>query len=239
MRIPMLLLMAILFCSVSMSSQTVVTPDSKHFQFKLEPFSATYSQMGSTLAVETSLSLDSKMYQINMSMPNVRSPSRLITDVIGLEAETGAVVYRDFHLLLPSWSYNRMEVNKGSIHLASYGEHAVKLDSALVGGKVFDGTFGFWLLSGINDTVDSFMLNRWKQSPKGLEVGLSPTFTVEGREMITINEVEYACAVIAVAAAPGVKIVSYVSEQAPYLIKQVYLQGDNPGMEVLRLQKMK
>lgn len=239
MRIPLLLLMGALLCSNSINSQTTIKPDSKHFEFKLEPFAATYSQMGSTLAVQTSISADDKMYQVNMSMPNARNPSRLITDVLGLEAETGAVVYRDFHLLMPSWSFNRMEVDKGSIHLASYGGPAVKIDSVLVSGKVFDGTFGFWQLSGIDDGVEIFTLNRWKQGPKGLEVGLSPAFTVEGREIVTINAVEYDCRLISVVPAPGVKIVSYVSEQAPYLIKQVYLQGDNTNTEVLRLQKMK
>ncbi|NET31695.1 MAG: hypothetical protein F6K19_06800 [Cyanothece sp. SIO1E1] len=220
-------------------AQISITPESKEFQFELIPFSAIYQQMGTSLSLETSRSADGKMYQVSMCMPDASRPDRIITDVLGLDAHSGAIVYRDFHLLMPAWSYNRMEKTPTSLRLNSYGQETISRDSTTLEGEVFDGTLAYWLLSGMSESVEEFKLRRWKYTPNGLEVGYSPTFKAKGREQLTISEIKYDCRIFSVEAAPGVEIVSYVSNQAPYLIKQVYKQGGQPEMEVLRLQKMK
>ncbi len=220
-------------------AQVSITPESKEFHFQLLPFSALYQQMGTNLSLETSHSADGKLYQVNMSMPDASRPNRLITDVLGLDVNNGAIVYRDFHLLMPAWSYNRMEKSQSTLRLNSYGKDNPIRDSTELKGEVFDGTVAYWLLSGLEESVKEFKLRRWKYTPNGLQVGYSPTFKAQGKEQLTINEIKYDCRIFSVEAAPGVEIVSYVSNQAPYLIKQVYKQGDQPEMEVLRLQKMK
>lgn len=221
---------------ISSVAQEQILPGGQGFDFSLSAFSADYVQMGRTLSVNTSTSADGKVYNVVMSMPDFTNPSRIITDIVGISNTTGAFLYRDFHLPLPSWSYNRVEHKAGNIIHQSFGGSAVATDSTSMADAVFDGTFAYWQLAGVSQSVNGFSLNRWKATPQGLVAGLSPEFKYERRQELTVGEQTFTCRVFSVEAAPGTKIINYISNKAPYLIRQEMERGSSPAISILELK---
>lgn len=231
------LITLVILCSSSfiVMAQEDIYPDSKSFEFKFSPFQATYSQMGQLLKVDMRLSADKKVFNVVMSMPDLTNPSRSITDVIGVSAIDGAFVYRDFHLPLPQWTYNRVEHTDGRLVMESFSADGEKRQQKEINGKLFDGTFAYWQLGSVSPSLNSFTLNRWKTSPNGLVTGASAAFKVEGSRNISVADHSFSCKIFTVEAGPGVKILNYVADEAPYLIKQEYQQGSGPATVVMEL----
>ena len=130
-------------------SQDVIYPNSPSYHFELENFEATYSQMGASLHVAASTSPDGKLYNIKMSMPDLLNPSRIITDIIGISAEDGSFIYRDFHLPLPTYTYNRVSYAQGKLSSRTFSEKTMVSDTIESSNPLFDGTFAFWQLGGM------------------------------------------------------------------------------------------
>lgn len=222
-------------------AQTAIYPESPEYNFSAYvPFKAEYSQMGMSMLVITTKSADNIGYNVSMTMPDMINPSRVITDVIGMKAKDAAFSYRNFHLLQPSRYYMQVESKDTLISLIRSNEKEIRKSSIETNDKgCFDGTFVYWLLGGINYTkTKSFKMNTWKYTPQGLAIGLTPIFTNEGKASISINGANYHCNKIVVSPAPGVQLISYVAEKAPYLIKQEYVQGDNKAMTIIELKKV-
>lgn len=225
--------------SIVCSAQTEINPSSDVYSFNIKPFNALYSQMGSTLLVSTSQSADKKIYNISMSMADLANPSRVITDVIGLSTQDGSFVYRDFHLPMPSWTFNRVQYTDAKVAIESFSRSGSQKSEKESPERVFDGTFVYWQLSGIDQSIPSFKVNRWKYTPQGLVVGIpEAAFELQKKEDVSVDGNMYACRVYSIEAAPGVKVICYVSDEAPYLIKQEYRQGDGEPTTILSLYKM-
>ena len=222
----------------NLNAQTAFDPSSDAYTFKMKPFHAQYTQMGSDLLVSTALSADGSGYNVTMSMMDMTNPTRRITDVIGLSSTDGSFVYRDFHMLVPSWIYYRARISEGQLILDGYNNTGTSRDSIAVKKPVFDGTFVYWQLGGVDSSKEEFRIQRWKQSPGGLVAGASPSFKSNGRETIEVGGKSYKCRVLEVEAAPGVKIICYVSDEVPYLIKQEFKQGDTVPQPVLTLVRV-
>ena len=228
----------IMACSYS-HAQAEIDPSSSSYQFSMEPFHAVYDQMGSQIRVNTHLSTDSTSYQIVMSMPTLANQARITTDVIGLSASDGTFAYRDFHLSAPTWAYNRAVYKDGKVMVESFAEDGKTSKEALSPKPVFDGTFAYWQLAGVDNAVTSFVMNRWKYSPAGLVVGMSTVpFERVGKEELTVGGTAYKCQIYEVAAGPEAKLICYVADEAPYLIRQTYQQGDTEPMPIMTLQEV-
>ncbi len=235
----LLLISALLSFSLFSIAQTEIDPISDSHAFRMESFTAEYAQMGSNLIVSTSFSSDQSMYNVTMSMPDLSNRSRIITDVIGISAADGSFAYRDFHLMLPAWSFNRVRYEIDKILIESFTNEGVEKNEKQTEQPVFDGTFAYWQLSGIDPSVDSFVLRRWKQTPQGLVVGLSTApFVLNGKKEVIVGREKYDCRIYEVEIAAGTKVICYVSDQAPYLIRQEYQQGEANPSTILELSRV-
>lgn len=226
-----------LFFTYSGVAQFQVSPTSEEYHFDLGSFGAEYNQMGNTMFVDSRLSTDGQVYNITMRMPDLSNPSRIITDVIGVSSKNGAFIYRDFHLPMPKWSYNRANYSDGKIHHVIYSETGVSSEEVEASAEVFDGTFAYWQLSGVDGEIGSFGLNRWKKSGSGLEAGISPHFKMEGTEEVRVGERIFYCRRYTVEPTNGIAVISYVSDEAPYLIRQDYTRGEQK-MTILELVRV-
>jgi len=232
-----LLILLSLFAFQQVCGQPNITPNSKEFTFQLKPFEALYSQMGGQLHVRTSLSPNGNVYNIVMSMANMTNSSEMITDVMGLSSENGAFIYRDYHLLMPSWSYNRVRIQGGMLEKTSFNNEGSTNQSVETEALIFDGTFIFWMISGVDKSINEFTVERWKDGPGGIVSGASGKMTSDGSVSVQVGDRTYDCRKFVVEAAPGVKVITYVSDTAPYLIKQEYVQGSAGSRTVLELLK--
>ncbi len=222
------LLSALLLLVVwQLAGQQRISPQSEQYKFSFQPFQATYTQMGTDMTVKTEHSPDGSTYNVSMIMPSIADPSKAITDVIGLSAEDGSFVYRDFQSLMPDWSFNTVVAKGKNLQMSRFKTGGNERDSVVLATKVFDGTFVNWQLAGLAPTVTAVSFHRWRHTPrKGLEVGWSATLTMEKETELRIASRTYPCKVWTMEPAPGVKIVCYISRKAPYLIKQEYQRGD-------------
>ncbi len=225
----------IFFSSITLS-EFEINPNSDTYTFNLEPFIAEYSQMGSTLNIKTSISPDSAVYNIVMSMPDLSNPSRVITDVLGISSKNGEFIYRNFQLPLPTWTYNKASYSDEKVVLEIYSGDVLKQETAISEEPVFDGTFAFWQLAGISRSLNKFSINRWRKNAEGLETGLSSTFSFDRTEVLTVNNQKFNCRVFVVEADNNVKLINFISDSAPYLIKQNYSAN---GQEVTVLDLVK
>ncbi len=220
-------------------AQTPIYPTSEMYSFDLTPFHAEYMQMGSKLTVQASKSANELGYNVVMIMPDLSNPTRVSTDVIGLSATNGAFVYRDFGFALPSPSIKRVEYADAKISVFSFAASGNKQEEIASSKKVFDGTFVYWQLAGISVEVESFTINRWRQTPQQVEAGMSSAaFVLGGKEKVIAAGKEFACRRYSVEAGPETKIICYVSKEAPYLIRQDYQQGGSEPTTILQLSKM-
>ena len=219
-----------------LSTDSEIQPNSDAYTFDLKPFRAEYLQMGNRLDISTSFSSDKRVYNIIMSMPDLSNPSQKNTDVIGISSLNGAFIYRNFQLLMPSWTYNKVTYLNGKIVLKEYSEVEMQEQVIESMNPFFDGTFAYWQLSGIDHSETSFNLNRWRKTLNGLEVGPSAIFEYDRKEVITINEREFICRVFIVELESGDTLTSFVADQPPYLIKQDYY---NNGQEISLITLLK
>ncbi len=234
-----ILSITILLISLASHAQSEIDPTSGSYTFKMEPFSVVYSQLETELFVTTSHSVDRTIYNVVMSMPDIANQSRVITDVIGVAVKDGSFIYRDFHFPMPSWKFNRVRYDDQKISIESFSASGTEKEERESTKPVFDGTFVYWQLAGVAKSADNFVINRWKQSSEGLVVGMSAaSFRLEGKKDIKIGEDTYNCRVYAVEAAPGTKVICYVSDQAPYLIKQEYQEGDTDPVDIMVLSRV-
>ena len=217
-------LIIILLTSITLilNNNVEIHPDSDAYTFDLKPFRAEYSQMGNKLDISTSFSPDESVYNIMMSMPDLSNSSQKTTDVIGISSLNGAFIYRNFQLPVPSWTYNKAAYLDGKVELKEYSEVGMKEQAIESKNPVFEGTFSYWQLSGIDHSETSFNLNRWRKTPTGLEVGPSATFNYNRKEVVTVNDHEFSCRVFVVELESGDILTSFVTDQPPYLIKQDY-----------------
>lgn len=231
----------ILYCILlwqTVLAQPQIDPTSESYTFKMKPFCAEYSQMGSKMLVNATQSPDGSVFNVIMSMPDVSAPQKVITDVIGLSKD-GSFVYRDFHMPFPSWAYHRAAYRDDSIKIESFSKAGANVQAKDVNTPVFDGSFLYWQLVDVNKELKSFYLQRWKMSPQGPEVGKTGApFLLSGEAEITIGDINYKCRIYSVEVAPGSQIRSYVSDQKPYLIKQEYQQGENDLVPIITLTKL-
>lgn len=235
----LLLISILLSFSLHSFAQAEIDPASDLHSFKMESFTAEYTQMGNKLIVSTNFSSDQAMYNVTMSIPDLSNRSKIITDVIGISAADGSFLYRDFHLLVPAWSYNRVRYETDKILIESFSKEGIEKSEKQSEQPVFDGTFVYWQLSGIDPSVDSFVLRRWKQTPQGLVVGLSTApFGLESKKEVIVGEEKYVCRIYEVEIATDTKVICYVSDQAPYLIRQEYQQGEAIPSTILELSRV-
>lgn len=220
-------------------AQTPIYPTSDTYSFDLVPFQAEYLQMGSVLTVHTSRSADGIGYNVVMIMPDLNEPSRVSTDVIGISAKDGSFSYRDFGFALPARSIKRVEFDESKLSVATYSSSGNTQEEIASSEKVFDGTFVYWQLAGISRRVDSFTINRWRQTPEQVEAGMSAAaFVLDGKEDVSAAGKSFRCRRYTAEAGPDTKIICYVAEEAPYLIRQTYQQGDAEPMAILELSKL-
>ncbi len=220
-------------------AQTPIYPTSDAYSFDLVPFQVEYLQMGSVLTVCTSQSTDGEGYNVVMIMPDLNEPTRVSTDVIGLSAQDGSFVYRDFGFALPSRSIKRVEFDESKLSVATYAESGNTQDEMASPEKVFDGTFVYWQLAGVSRNVKSFTINRWRQTPQKVEAGMSEVaFVLDGKEEVSAAGKQFACRRYTAEAGPATKIICYVAEEAPYLIRQTYQQDGAEPMTILELSKV-
>lgn len=237
----LLLFLSSFLAIYSASAQKEIYPSSPEFNLSnFKVFKADYRQMGVPMHIATSISNDSLTYNVSMTMPDMSNNSKIITDVIGFDAKNGCFKYRNFHLLQPVKSYVQVEKKTDTLTMLSLqGNHVDRKEIGTKNKLYFDGTFVYWLLSGLLDsTLKSFKMNTWKYTPKGLTVGLSPVFHIKGTEKIYVSGIEFICSKIVIEPYSGVKINCYISKSAPYLIKQEYVQGTSKPVTIIQLEKV-
>lgn len=220
-------------------AQTPIYPTSETYSFDLVPFQAEYLQMGSVLTVHASQSTDATGYNVVMIMPDLNEPSRVSTDVIGLSSADGSFVYRDFGFALPARSIKRVEFEDSKLSVATYTMSGNTREEISSPEKVFDGTFVYWQLAGVSRQVKSFTINRWRQTPQQVEAGMSAAaFVLEGKEEISAAGRPFMCRRYTAEAGPDTRIICYVADEAPYLIRQTYQQGEAEPTAILELSKV-
>lgn len=221
-------------------AQEEVFPGSKSYSFQMKGFHADYSQMGSKLSVHTGRSDDGKTYNIVMIMPDLNKPDQISTDVIGISTSDGSFLYRDFGFAVPDKrSFKKVEYGDDKIIVATLSATEPRLEEIDCPQKVFDGTFVYWQLVGMSSSVESFTFNRWRQTPQKVEAGMSATaFVLDGTQKLKAAGQAFSCRIYSAEAAPGTKIICYVSDEAPYLIRQEYQQGDSDPVTMLELTKV-
>ncbi|MBO6522476.1 MAG: hypothetical protein JJ971_01500 [Balneolaceae bacterium] len=232
-------LLTVLLVSITLHSETndVLNPNSDAYTFSLESFRAEYVQMGNRFDITTSFSPDESVYNIMMSMPDISNPNRMITDVIGLSSLNGAFIYRNFHSPMPNWTYNKSTYLNDSVVLKEYSKLEMKEQVVESKNPVFDGTFAYWQLAGIDNSEKSFSLNRWRKTANGVEVGASAVFENDRNELVTINGRSFNCRVFVVELGNGDTLTSYTADEPPYLIKQDY-QTNGQEINLIFLVKL-
>ncbi len=241
MKSQTILVILFFFTAISLSAQTAIYPKSKAFVFsKFQPFQAEYTQMQYSLKVMCSLSPDKSVYNIVMIMPDGLDINHVLTDVIGIDAKTGDFLYRNFSLLYPVKMNFNVKRKKDHLMVQKMTSQGSSLDSISLDERgVFDGTFAFWLMRGMDYNKNpSFKMNTWKTGQKGIEANLSSEVRFKEKVDLKIGGQTFICDQLIQSSSQGVKIISYISKEAPYLIKQEYVKGDEAPVTILEFKSL-
>ena len=224
--------------TIILVAQVTVVPGDTILQTQaLQPFTARYRQG----PAEMTLLVERDQDEVH-AVFIIPTPMGVLVDRIGHDSRTLALSYRIFDL-------NRFGLE--AIRLValpdSFRATRQSLDGTYEGLKTnsapfaaaFDGTFSHWLVASVKSALgETYRLPRWSVHEDGITVGASfSEFLVEGRVRTEAGGISCDCRVLSSQVQGGV-VKSYISDTAPYLLRQEFIPEGGVAQEVLVLDEL-
>lgn len=244
MRVATNLVVVMLTTATWAASQEVPVIGPGHIDLitdRLQPFEAEYTQSGFPFRTRlTRTGTPRPMLSFQMVM---EGPTGVGIDHVGHYADDLSFAYRRFGFRGFGPEYIDASADSTRLRLRRItlkdDEDATATDwSTPLDNGVFDGTFAYWLIAALplSDGY-AWQLRTWSVRKDSAEVRTTPTFTVVGRETLTVDGISWDCRVVSVVSR-GAEFRMWVTDRAPYLVQQFAgREGDelSPVIQLVRV----